>query len=293
MSKQCREIEATFLDFDECTRAYSVIINAMTTDKTQVDQQIGYTRLRLEATLHDFRKIKSGFIVGAKCFRKAVERIGSVVQSLESGSDKGSQWRAFPFNSSTPKVVEDVFGAFSRIATTCQELVGYYGKFIDHLNNVSESLESLHPSGEEVQVMARLWDEHSQHTASLKVDISGFEMHLNTPIPYDLPYLPPLQSTSGPPPQGPCKVPLQPQPSLLPTPVDAISGAGAAPAVASRPADGYIPVADTLLLAPPLPLTSTGPGDAEPSLPPAAARPTRTAFLWRLFYCINLGYFSQ
>ncbi|KAF9442733.1 hypothetical protein P691DRAFT_810155 [Macrolepiota fuliginosa MF-IS2] len=83
--KQCREIEAAFLDIDECARTYSFIINAMTAEKAQANRRIAYIELRLESTLRGFRKIDSGFTVGEKYFRQAVERIGSVVQSLEPG----------------------------------------------------------------------------------------------------------------------------------------------------------------------------------------------------------------
>ncbi|KAF9442732.1 hypothetical protein P691DRAFT_460857 [Macrolepiota fuliginosa MF-IS2] len=155
-----------------------------------------------------------------------------------------------------------------------------------------KSLESLHPSGEEVQVMTKLWDEHSQHTTRLKLDISGFEMYMNTPKPYPLPDLPPFQSTSAPPPQRYRKAPPQPQSPSLPTPADVTSGAGTTPAVASSPTDGPIPAVDTPLSTPPVPVTSIGAGDGEPSPPLAVARPARFAFLRRLFSCINLKYFS-
>ncbi|KAF9444591.1 hypothetical protein P691DRAFT_333406 [Macrolepiota fuliginosa MF-IS2] len=89
--KQCREIEAAFLDIDECARTYSSIISAMTAEKAQANRRIAYIELRLESTLREFRKIDSGFTMGEKYFKQAVEGIGSVVQGLELGKKRSEE----------------------------------------------------------------------------------------------------------------------------------------------------------------------------------------------------------
>lgn len=85
MTKQCREIEATYLVIDDSARNYSAIISDMGSSKARVEEHLGYITIRLDSMLRRFRKIDSGFTVGEQYFRQTAEKMASIGQNLGSG----------------------------------------------------------------------------------------------------------------------------------------------------------------------------------------------------------------
>lgn len=86
--------------------------------------------------------------------------------------------------------------AFSRAAKACRVLADYYHPLNQHLQSLGNSVDSLHPTPQEVEIVGRLWAEHREHAYNLALDLIDISLHMHNSEPFPLPSKPPYQSTS-------------------------------------------------------------------------------------------------
>ncbi|KAF9442735.1 hypothetical protein P691DRAFT_789056 [Macrolepiota fuliginosa MF-IS2] len=203
MSKQFKELEKAFTVVASCARIYSTIPNEVVNKRQEAEGHIRFLVLRTEILVTRFRDIDAGVTLGAQYFRGVVAKIGSILADIEPGPLETDGPRTFLSNTKNPKVAENLLQVFVRVAGASVELAGYYHTFNKHMQDLDSSVETLHPSAEEVQVIEKLWNEHHQHTYRFSLDLVDITLLMRKSEPYISSSEPPYQSTLTEPPPPP------------------------------------------------------------------------------------------
>jgi len=196
MSQQCKALQVAFSSVADCAKVYSSIPSEIDNNRQQAEAHIGYVDMRTEYLVVRFRDADAGIAVGSQYFRQVVEKMHSALSSIDSAPPHEDGPRTFLYNAKNPKVAENLLLAFSRAAKACRVLADYYHSLNEHLQSMDDTLDTLHPPLEEVEVVGKLWDEHREHAQRLSVDLTDIGLYMHKAEPYILPSKPPYQSTS-------------------------------------------------------------------------------------------------